>query len=116
VRRQQLFEENWTESSLESRHHGDKFSQRRIQLVTFLEECGELGSEACFLATYQLDEYVFLARKVKEKRAVGDARRRRYRLHVGAGHSRTLELGERGGEYAFPCLASARVSHRGLDL
>ncbi len=80
------------------------------------KEPGELGRDACFLATLQLQQNVLLGREVKVEGAVRDARGSHDRTHIGAGHARALELGDRCTEDAFPRLQAARFARRRLDL
>ncbi len=72
-----------------------------------VQEPGELGRDTRLFARFQLEKHVFLAGEVEEERSMRHACGRHDRAHLGAGHTRDLELGDGRAEYAFPRLQSA---------
>ncbi len=65
----------------------------------------EFGGDASFLAGLQLEQHVLLADgKWKIERSVRDTRSRDDRPHIGCGHARAFELGDRRAEYPLPRL------------
>ena len=94
----------------------DHFCQRGGKPLCVLEICGEFRGDACFFTELQVKKYMLLAGEVEEERSVRDAGGCHDRVHVGACHPRTLELGDRRTEYALPGLSPTHLACRGLDL
>ena len=69
-----------------------------------VQESRELGRDPRFLAALQLEQHVFLGGEVEEEGSVRDACGGDDRVHIGAGHPATLELGDRRAQDPFPRL------------
>jgi hypothetical protein len=116
MRRENIFEEAFTEPLLKTGDQPGDFGQGGRQIVRAVEEPGELGRDPRLLAALQFEQHMLLGREVEVEGSVGDTRRGHDGGDLGAGHARPGELGDRRTQDALPRLTPARLARGRLEL